>query len=100
MQDDPPTLRYASRLPRKRPPIYALVLGVLMATFLIVFGAGLGCAVIFALYARVANGNTTVRLWWLAIFAPLSLLFLVPGVVGMRQTISDLRGTAHRWPRW
>lgn len=101
--DDPQPrpLSYASpQPPAVRRPMYALVLSVLACTFLIAFGALMGCAVLAMLYGRVVGGDTTVRWWWVLFFAPCAGVFLTAGVGAMRQTIAELRGTATRPPRW
>ncbi len=95
-------LGYASPHPFPRPPFYSIVLSLLAAMFLIVFGAALTFATTIGL-AFLLTGDKTVKWWGVILFLPIGLLFLCAGVLTMVGVIQTLRGVSPgdaRWERW
>ena len=96
-------LEYASGPPLKRPPMYSLVLGVLAAGFLIVFGGGVGIGVAAMSYQRIWLHDQWVNLWGVLVLLPMSAVFLGAGIVTMYSTVCALRGLppkGRRMTRW
>ena len=91
MGDGPHRLQYLASVGPTRPPMYALVLGVLASAFLICFGGLLAYGAARATYDRVFYGGDFNPLW-LILFVPVAVVFAVAGVRSMGNTVANLRG--------
>src|SRR4051812_47823237 len=92
-----PRLDYARTL-ELRPPMYAIVLSILSAGFLVGFGAFLLLGAL-ALTIKALLDNTTPEpgaIVFLAVLFPAAVIFLVAGCVQFAGVIRQLRGTTAR----
>jgi len=98
MHETDKVLPYAQPQPRlPRPPMYAIVLSVLCATFLIGFGTFLGVTVVLSV---IAKSRDDARLLLAAFLGITAIVFVAVGGLNLRRTIAALRGKPLREIRW
>ncbi len=100
MKDSRSPLTYASPHGAPRPPMFNMVLGILVAGFLIGMGSVCGACFVAGLWIAATRTDALVPLLIAVGMLPFSVAFLAVGILVMLRTIGSLRGTPPRGTRW